>query len=236
MTNQQFSSIGVPSWTIERWVRRNSQLTGTPFLIALTVASMHSSKTGYAYPSLETIAHSARVSIKTAQRGIIEMKNSGEWHVVSGRGGRLGQRGYTTLRANRYYPTKLLSQQATMPTREDQALHELAQALDLAGVANQEERHALTQLYQALPRKYAKDLIRGIAKAEQAPALQEVIDLLATLNADFNLPKLIHERIQSSNSPPRVILPWLATWGLTAIDHAEYLLEEINPLDQYAGF
>lgn len=236
MTDTEFTSIGIPSWTVERWVRRNSQLTGTPFLVALTVASMHSSKYGYAFPSLDKIAESARISIKTAQRGVEEMKQSGEWNIISGRGGRIGSNGEKKYnRANRYHPTRLLAEGPPL-SEEEQANKDLATSLDAAGIANQEERTSLSRIMHALPHMYVRDFIRAVGKPEHKAQVEEIIAIVSELGENIDLTKLLYTRVFESSEPPRRIIPWLTMWGLTAVDPLEFSTDEDSNDDFFSDY
>lgn len=232
---------GVASWTVERWVRRHSSLTGAAFAVSLTVASMHSSTTGYAHPSMKSLANAARVSVKTVSRAIAEMKDSGEWVVVTGRGGaanRASLGANSTPRANRYYPTALLrdgSASRSLMTSRERILANLVGALDAIGISNQREREVFHAMVSALPEPHARILVSLIKVPTDLSRVESLKSLLLTLPEGVDLPKLISARMPDPVVPPRQVLSWLVTDGLVDVEHGLYVNSEQS--DEFiAGF
>lgn len=219
------TSIGVPSWTVEGWVRDRSSLKGTQFLVSLIVASLHSSSRGYAFPALDLLASRSRVSLKTAQRATEAMKESGEWTIVSGRGGRTSQ-GYSGARANRYYPTLLLATGESPSATEDTPYSQLLNVISQSRVRDDVEKDALIRLFNSLPEPLQHDFALQAANPREKRNLSSLAQLVTGISAGIDLELLIRHRIHNSQTPPRFILPWLRTWGLASIN------QDLMPLYQ----
>lgn len=222
-----FSTRGVPSWKVEGWVRNNSVLTGTAFLVALTVASMHSATRGYAFPSLATLSRASRVSMKTTQRALDQMKESGEWVIDPGRGGKVSTK-FAPARANRYYPTPKLAG----ISEEESIVHEttdssLVSALNIAGVP--ESLHADYQvIHDVLPEKYQTDFIEQIADTTYGTKVTRINKLVSEYHQHYDLEEMIKQRLLTSTTEPTVIISWLSTWGLRKGNHEKYAKNSLN--------
>jgi len=103
---------GTAQIALHKTLRRDSrdlrayveEATSLPFplnLIAGYIAGKINFNDGYAYPSIENIMQHTHASRATVSRAIAAMKTSGEWTVVSGRGGPLAK--HASARASRYY-------------------------------------------------------------------------------------------------------------------------------------
>lgn len=98
---QLHKTLGRDSRDLRAYVE---QATALPFplnLISGYIAGRMSYTDGYAFPSIENVIQHTRASRATVVRAIAAMKRSGEWTVVSGRGGLPGQQ--ATARSSRYY-------------------------------------------------------------------------------------------------------------------------------------
>lgn len=104
MTEQFMSRTqGWSSLDVARWHMKNSSLTGTSWSVALVIAMHHNKARGYAFPTIDKLVTDTPFSRRSIARAIQEMKDSGEWHITSGRGGPMSN-SRVIARANRYYP------------------------------------------------------------------------------------------------------------------------------------
>lgn len=220
MSESQFSSVGVASWDVEKWVRKNSRLLGSNFLVSLTVAFFHSRQRGYAFPTIETLASAARVSEKTAKRAIREMKDSGEWIVVSGRGGPDAP-GFVSARANRYYPTALLAGiELSNGAEEDLPFvqrQEFLAAIRRAGVLEANIQSLMLSIYDVLSDDYKNDLTRQVLTGEYKSQLEKIVERIKDISAQGeDVATFVNGRLSHTRTAPTIIISWLATWGLRA--------------------
>lgn len=232
-----FSSVGCTSWDVEGWVRKNSTLTGTAFLVALTAASLHSRRRGYAFPSIEHLAACSRVSTKTVQRAIEQMRDSGEWIIVTGRGGTQSNN-FATARANRYYPTAKLAghDSETTDTSDIMSVTEaLKNALDSNDAFTTPVKRSIMKISDALPNVYQDDFSMQISEPKNTLKVIKMIDDLNALGSGIDLKALLMDRINASRSAPKVILSWLAVWGLKPIKPGEYMLTDDVDYGQTGG-
>lgn len=221
MIDRHFSSVGTPSWEVEKWVRKYSLLRGYDFLVALTVASFHSQQYGYAFPSMENLVEASRVSESSVKRAIQNMKKSEEWVVVSGRGGPEGSRHSSQPRANRYYPTAILAGVSARHEHVDVKIQytpeeeALAKAISEAGIVSTADILILREIWAAIPAKYQKDFVTQMASGRYGNQIARVLSLASDINeAGQSITDTIHQRLKRSRSEPAVILSWLPTWGL----------------------
>lgn len=212
MTARDFSTRGVTSWKVERWVRSNSELKGTAFLVALTVASFHSARRGYAFPSIKLIAQASRVSITTVQRALEQMRETGEWEIDTGRGGK-NSHNYAGARANRYYPTRKLAGQET----------ELTDALTELGM--QAQRDAYQAIYQGLHGRYKTDFVAQLRSGEFAEKIKQINDNIQEYADVDMLEETVREKLELSETPPNIILSWLAVWGTSREDSGAHNID-----------
>lgn len=217
----RFSAIHTPSWDVEKWVRRHSTLTGYDFLVALTVASFHNPRYGYAFPSISLLEKTARVSNSTVKRAIQSMKDSDEWIVVSGRGGPEGSHYSSQYRANRYYPTMKLAGLVSSDdsqTNMDELLvyeQELNDALAVTPVRSSQDRFNLREVWLGLPEKYRESFLNQITSGHYEKQLDKILRLSIEIkDAGLSISDVIAQSLSKSSSEPEIIISWLSTWGL----------------------
>lgn len=97
-------SIGLASWQVYNLHCANSRLRGKAQRVAAHLAMRHNKTAGYAFPPITEIMAACNLSRASVDRAIAEIKASGEWIVVTGRGGIPGQ----AWVSNRYYPSAAL--------------------------------------------------------------------------------------------------------------------------------
>jgi hypothetical protein len=214
---ENFSSVGVASWDIEKWVRKNSSLVSSSFLVALTVAYFHNQQKGYSFPTIERLSNESRVSEKTVKRAIKDMKDSGEWEILTGRGGPDGKR-YGQARANRYYPTALLAGLVKPASQDDtvSALRDECSAILIgAGVSDEILRESLVQVWDVLPEEYQEQFLAQVASGEFQQFVDKTVERVADVLARGIDPvELVKDRLANSRTVPNIVISWLATWGL----------------------
>lgn len=102
-------SRGFDYHTLFRAYIANSEVkSGYPALVALYLLNYHNRAKGYAFPSREALMRDLDMTMSAVNRSIRALKDSGEWHVESGRGGPVLVGKGASARANRYYPTAKL--------------------------------------------------------------------------------------------------------------------------------
>lgn len=69
------------SWTLVNWVISYSSLPPSAKVVAAQIASHYNSKTGYIYPTMETISYETGLNKNTVVKAVKFMVDSGEWHI-----------------------------------------------------------------------------------------------------------------------------------------------------------
>lgn len=98
---------GLDQWTLARWIKDHSALTGTAHAVALHLALWYYREdSGRAFPSVERLARDVRTSPRSVYRAIEAMIETGEWVIIQGSGGRRNtERSHDDdRRTNVYYP------------------------------------------------------------------------------------------------------------------------------------
>lgn len=99
---------GYDSRDLERWVCEHSTLSYPYNLVAGKIAGFVNKTDGYAFPTYALLEEQFKISETTLYRVREIMETSGEWVVLTGRGGPGLKKGNGSPRANRYYPTAKL--------------------------------------------------------------------------------------------------------------------------------
>lgn len=216
MVSGNFSSVGRSSWDVEKWVREHSKLRGYDFLVSLTIASMHNQRKGYAFPTMERLVKESRTSESTIKRAIKHMRDSGEWIILSGSGGPERDSGQFTARANRYYPTAVLSGVEPL----DDGLFAspeagLLLALDNNGITNPSEVKIMIEVWEALPDNFRNDLCQQLASKRYKKQIDGILEKGAAIKNGYdNIKATVQTGFARTRTQPIIITSWLNSWGM----------------------
>lgn len=103
---------GLDPITLMKWIVEHSQVSSTAQHLAMILAFGYYRTDGAAFPSADQLAKDMNASVRTVRRAIKELRESGEWVVIPGRGSRsnIKRSHYNQYPSSLYYPQPPASQ------------------------------------------------------------------------------------------------------------------------------